>query len=104
MSQSGFIAAMLLAAFVLWLAVNDRLSAYTAVLWGDTAQPKPSGNITTPSGVIGPAPAGGAPATGSPGGLLPDGAPSIPGIGGGGGIGGLLENAGKVAGLLEFLP
>jgi hypothetical protein len=99
MSQSGFIAAMLLAAFVLWLAVNDRLSAYTAVLWGDTAAPKPSGNISNTNGIIGPAPVGGADVGGI--GSLP-GVSSIPGIGGG--SGGLLESAGKVAGLLEFVP
>jgi hypothetical protein len=95
---------MLLAAFVLWLAVNDRLSAYTAVLWGDTAQQKPSGNLSTPNGVIGPTPVGGMGSVDSPGGLLPDGAPSIPGIGGGGGLGGLLESGSEIAGLLEFLP
>jgi hypothetical protein len=73
MSQSGFIAAMLLAAFVLWLAINNRLSAYTAVLWGNTAKPTPTGNLVTPSGAIGPSPtaAAGASATASSG-LLPD--------------------------------
>ena len=43
MSQSGFIAGMLLAAFVLWLVINDRLGVYTNVLWGPTAAPKPTG-------------------------------------------------------------
>lgn len=46
MSQSGFIAAMLLAAFVLWLAINDRLTVYTAVLWGPTSVPTAVGNPT----------------------------------------------------------
>jgi len=36
----------MLAAFILWLAVNDRLQTYTAVLWGNTAAPKPSGTVT----------------------------------------------------------
>ena len=38
MSQSGFIAALLLAAFVLFLAARNRLGFYTAVLWGDTGK------------------------------------------------------------------
>lgn len=59
MSQSGFIAGTLLAAFILWLAVNDRLSAYTAVLWGDTAAPKPSGNFPVAAPGAAPGGAGG---------------------------------------------
>lgn len=39
MSQSGFIAALLLAAFILFLAAQDRLVKYAAVLWGDTSKP-----------------------------------------------------------------
>lgn len=73
MSQSGFIAAMLLAAFIIWLAVNDRLQTYTAVLFGPTAQPKPQGNISTNNGMIVPSPIGPT-STGGPGGFpsLPD--------------------------------
>lgn len=58
MSQSGFIAAMLLAAFILWLAINDRLTAYTAVLFGPTQQPTPQGNLSTTGGLIQPAATG----------------------------------------------
>lgn len=39
MSQSSFIAAALLAGFVLYLAANSRLSVYSAVLWGATTSP-----------------------------------------------------------------
>jgi hypothetical protein len=46
-SQSSFIAAALIAAFVLWLARNNRLGAYTAVLWGATAQPTPTGSASS---------------------------------------------------------
>lgn len=56
MSQSGFIAGMLLAAFILWLAINDRLTTYTSVLFGPTQQPTPQGNISTANHTIGPAP------------------------------------------------
>lgn len=40
MSQSAWIFAALLAGFVCWLAMNNRLTAYTAVVWGggSTAQ------------------------------------------------------------------
>lgn len=34
MNQSSFIAATLLAGFVLYLAAKNRLTAYTSVLWG----------------------------------------------------------------------
>lgn len=34
MSQSSFIGAILLAGFVLYLAANNRLVTYAAVLWG----------------------------------------------------------------------
>ncbi len=37
MSQSSYIAAILLAGFVLFLAAKGRLTAYTAVLWGATS-------------------------------------------------------------------
>lgn len=73
MSQSGFIAAMLLAAFVLWLAINDRLQTYTAVLFGPTQQPTPTGNLYVPGtagGIEGPE----------------DGQPQTNKSGGGGGI------------------
>lgn len=69
MSQSGFIAAMLLAAFILWLAINDRLTSYTAVLFGPTQQPKPQGNISDTGGIIAPA-ATAASAAGSAGSLM----------------------------------
>lgn len=46
MSQSSVIAGVFLAAFILWLAVNDRLKIYLDALWGPTAAPKPSGNPT----------------------------------------------------------
>lgn len=46
MSQSSVIAGALLAAFIFWLAVNNRLQAYTAVLWGATAAPTPTGTPT----------------------------------------------------------
>lgn len=46
MSQSSIIAGALLAAFIFWLAINNRLEAYTAVLWGKTAAPTPTGTPT----------------------------------------------------------
>lgn len=55
MTQSGYIAAFLLAAFVLYLAAKGRLTAYSAVLWGPTSKAAPattdngpptSGNLT----------------------------------------------------------
>jgi hypothetical protein len=45
-NQSSFIAAVLLAGFVLFLAAKGRLTAYTAVLWGATSAPLASG-VTT---------------------------------------------------------
>lgn len=74
MSQSGFIAGMLLAAFIIWLAVNDRLQTYTAVLFGPTQAPTPQGNISNKNGIIGPAPvaAAGVSAAGSSAGSLMD--------------------------------
>jgi hypothetical protein len=50
-SQSGYIAGGLLLAFVLYLAAKGRLGVYAAVLWGNTAQPVPSGqsNLATPT-------------------------------------------------------
>lgn len=71
MSQSGFIAAMLLAAFIIWLAINDRLTAYTSVLFGPTQAPKPQGNISDQNGIIAPA-ATGAAGAGASAGLLED--------------------------------
>lgn len=50
MSQSTYIAAALLACFVLYLAAKNRLSAYTAVLWGATAQTPPAGPSSKSSG------------------------------------------------------
>lgn len=52
MSQSSFLFAVLLVAFVLFLATNDRLRTYLGVLWGNTAAPKPSGGPSTSSGSI----------------------------------------------------
>lgn len=56
MSQSGFIAALLLAAFILFLAAQDRLVKYAAVLWGDTSKPI---NKPAPSGGSGGSSGGG---------------------------------------------
>lgn len=68
MSQSGTIAGAILAAFILFLAAKNRLGTYTAVLWGPTAAPPPSGNL---------------PSSGSSSGL-----PTIPGASGGSGSSG----------------
>jgi len=38
LTQSGYIAATLIACFVLFLAARGRLSTYTSVLWGNTSQ------------------------------------------------------------------
>ena len=46
MNQSSYIAAFLLAGFVLFLAANNRLSAYAAVLWGSPAPPTSTGGGT----------------------------------------------------------
>lgn len=48
MTQSGTIAAFLLAAFVLFLAAKGRLGAYAAILWGPTRLAPPSGNVGGP--------------------------------------------------------
>ncbi len=50
LSQSTFLVTALLAGFVLWLAAKNRLSAYTAVLYGNTAAPTPSGGSSGGSG------------------------------------------------------
>jgi hypothetical protein len=42
MSQSSFIAAMLLAGFALFLAARGRLPTYAAVLWGPPPAPPSS--------------------------------------------------------------
>lgn len=47
MNQSTIIAGCLFATFVLFLAANNRLSAYTAVLWGNTALPNPGATAAT---------------------------------------------------------
>ena len=93
MSQSSVIAASLLAGFVLYLAANDRLSTYAAVLWGNTKAPLPSSQVP-PGGfpVPGAAPGagGGAASSGPLGGLLgkfPDF------FGGNSGGGGAIEGA-----------
>lgn len=49
MDQGPFIAGALLAAFVLWLAANNRLNTYTAVLWGPTAAATPTGGNSSSS-------------------------------------------------------
>lgn len=89
MSQSGYIAALLLAAFVLFLAARNRLGVYAAVLWGDTAKPVPG---TQDAPFVAPSVA---PPSGSgPSGLLG----SVTGVlGTGGGIAGLLGDAGPIA-------
>lgn len=90
MSQSGFIAGMLLAAFIIWLAINNRLQTYTAVLFGPTQQPTPQGNISDQNGII--APAATSAAGGSIGGTgMP---PTLPGSGSSlPDVGNLLEDA-----------
>lgn len=96
MSQSGFIAAMLLAAFIIWLAINNRLQTYTAVLFGPTQQPTPAGNISDQNGII--APAATSPGSGGIGGTGMS--PSLPGSGSSmPDISGFLEEAGPA--LLE---
>jgi hypothetical protein len=89
LSQSGYIAALLLAAFILFLAAQDRLREYLAVLWGATAKPQP-GTTGAPFAAPGAAPGPGAPAA-------PGLGFDIPGLsGGGGGIGGLLKAAPEI--------
>jgi hypothetical protein len=99
MSQSGFIAAMLLAAFVLWLAINDRLTAYTAVLFGPTQQPTPQGNISNTNGIIGPSPTAGTGGVATP--SLPGGS-NLPSLGDSSNI--LDSVVADVPLLLELLP
>jgi hypothetical protein len=55
LSQSGYIAALLLAAFVLFLAAQNRLTTYAGVLWGATSKPIPKPTVGTGA----PTPAGG---------------------------------------------
>jgi hypothetical protein len=43
MSQSSYIAAMLLAGFALFLAAKGRLPTYAAVLWGPAPAPASNG-------------------------------------------------------------
>lgn len=89
MSQSTEIVAFLFAAFILWLAANNRLTTYAAVFWGDTAKKKPSGDIKP----VAPAPGG----SGSD--ILDTTAvdvPPIPGLSGAGGVGGFLEELGPL--------
>lgn len=101
MSQSSFVAALLLAAFLLYLAVNNRLVTYAAILWGNTAAPlpqqnAPSGGVALPgldlSGATDP--------TATTGGL--PGLPDFSGLGdGSGGFGSIIEQAAPA--LLEAL-
>lgn len=103
MSQSGFIAAMLLAAFVLWLAINNRLTAYTAVLFGPTQQPTPQGNISTNHGIIAPSPVSSAPTGGAgPAGVLEHTGDIIDTTATD--VGSLGNFGSDIAGLLDFLP
>lgn len=100
MSQSGIIAGALLAAFIFWLAVNNRLQTYTGVLWGPTAAPKPTGNSTSSPG---PAIPGIAPGAGA---VKPSGAAAL--MDHSNIIDTTATDVGGVAGLLEegasFLP
>lgn len=58
MNQSSFIAGTLLAGFVLFLAANNRLSLYTAVLWGAASSGAATkSNVAAPSGPGSAAPA-----------------------------------------------
>lgn len=52
MDQSSFIAAILLAGFILFLAAKNRLGTYTAVLWGNTSAPLPTVGGNSASGPI----------------------------------------------------
>jgi len=55
LSQSGYIAAALLAGFIFYLAAQNRLSVYAAVLWGNTSASLPStGSTNSNSGKSGP--------------------------------------------------
>jgi hypothetical protein len=50
MSQSEWIGAILIAGFILWLAITQRLSAYWSILLGGGAAPPPpqaSGGTST---------------------------------------------------------
>jgi hypothetical protein len=61
LNQSSYIAAFLLAGFVLWLAANNRLVAYADVLWGSpkvASGPAPQSNAPAPNVPGGPAPSG----------------------------------------------
>lgn len=53
MSESSYIGAILLAAFILFLAAKGRLTAYTNVLWGNTAAPAPAASSGSSSGILG---------------------------------------------------
>jgi hypothetical protein len=50
MSQSTFIVGALIAGFVLYLAMKNRLSVYTGVLWGNTAAATPGSGSSASSG------------------------------------------------------
>lgn len=101
MSQSGYIAALLLAAFVLYLAINNRLVKYAAVLWGATVAPLPSATGNNTGGTL-PLPGAGGLAGSAPT-ATTGGLPGIPDFSGSGasGIGGFLQEAAPFA--LEFL-
>lgn len=47
MSQSSSIVGFLLVAFVLFIAAKGKLPNYTAVLWGNTKAPPPSGGTSS---------------------------------------------------------
>jgi hypothetical protein len=60
LSQSGYIAALLLAAFVIFLAAQNRLVTYANVLWGATSKPIPKPTVGLPAAPgAGAAPGGG---------------------------------------------
>lgn len=51
MSQSAFTVAILLAAFVLFLAAKNRLNTYSAVLWGATKAAPPASSGGSGGGI-----------------------------------------------------
>lgn len=94
MNQSSTIAAALLAGFALYLAANDRLKVYAAVLWGNTKQSLPSSSPQIINPLVkpgGPSSSGGSSSSGG-----------IPELGGSSsGYGGMLEEAAPL--LLESM-
>lgn len=100
MSQSSFVAALLLAAFLLYLAVNNRLVTYAAILWGNTAAPLPEQNAPSGAALPGLDLSSATDPTATTGGL--PGLPDFSGLGdGSGGFGSVIEQAAPA--LLEAL-